>query len=57
MQEVRERVERLVGVDDWGNKFFPSLPDGGRYRFSCNYFGITAAAAAAATILRYRAAD
>lgn len=25
---------------------------GGRYRFSCNYFGITAA-----TMLRYRAAD
>lgn len=58
VQKVRERVERLVEVDDWGDKFFPSLPDGGRYRFSCNYFGITAAAAAAAaTILRYRAAD
>lgn len=30
----------------------PSLPDGGRYRFSCNYFGITAAAAAATILSR-----
>lgn len=51
----REGAERLVGVVDWGDKFLPSLLNGGRYRFSCNYFGITAAAAA--TMLRYRAAD
>lgn len=28
------------GVDDWGHKFLRC--GGGRYRFNCNYFGITA---------------